>query len=549
MMGINQHGLDKALTITARMFADQAGIKIERGARTSAATNGQVIYLPRHRNELVLSDEDITLNLGYVFHETGHILHTHFPCMGTKPIQKAIINILEDIRIERRLFDDFHIVRRYLDRLVGILVKKGEFKSVQEGDTKPKLFQAFMLYKLRAEVLGQKALTELAKSAEEACQKTFSPTMLLNLETRMNRVLRCKSTADIARLSEEILKMLEEEEQDEEPDPPDQQDSQRDQEDSGNQGQDQSGENQPGEDSPDDQEHADNGRGDSLRELLEMSEEDIEKGIGELLAQQVDQIAQGNAEQNTRSVNFPEVYAHGLDGASMSLEKIRASSNALRTRMMQWQSKAQESDVYHANSGTKFDVKRLWARRFGVQAFLREEEGIDLEAAISVVVDRSGSMDGAIQIVIEATVATALAFEHPSIAHQVIAFPWRTDDGVSVIKRWDENVRKLANRIPNMNADGCTPMAEAILFSASQLAARPEDRRVMLVITDGQPDDLRQATENVTLARQHGIHVIGLGIEIDPVAVFGKANSASIKSISDLASTMINLLKNAFVAN
>jgi Mg-chelatase subunit ChlD len=561
-MGIHQRALDKALTITARMFADQAGIQVKRGARASAATDGRVIYLPQHRNELVLSDEDITLNLGYIFHETGHILHTDLSCMGVKPIQKAIMNILEDVRIERRLFDDFHIVRRHLDRLTGILVKRGEaFESVRESDTKPRLFQALMLYKLRAEVLGQKALSELAKGAEEACQKAFPPTMLLNLETRMNRVLRCKSTADVARLSEEILKMLEEEEQNEEPDPPDQ-DSQQDQEDSGdcqgqNQGQAGNGQPKPGQqdvpesDLPNGQKHSGGGHGGSIRELLEMSEEDIERGVGERLAQHVDQIAQENAGRNVLPLRFPSVHPHCLDGASMSLDKIRASSNALRNRMMQWQSRAQDGDAYHVNSGTRFDAKRLWARRFGTPTFLREEEGIDLEAAISVVVDRSGSMHDVIQTVIEASVATAMAFEHPSIAHQVIAFPWgaECEPGVSVIKGWDENVRKLANRIPNMDAQGGTPMAEAILFSASQLAVRPEPRRVMLVITDGEPNNLDQATENVKLARQHGIHVMGLGVGINPVSVFGEADSASIKGIQDLASTMIALLKNAFIAN
>jgi len=583
-MGIKAQALDKALTVIAGLFAEQSGIKVVRGDK--ACTDGKKIILPHHRNELWLSEADIITNLGYLFHETGHVLHTDF----TKdyfdertPVRKMVTNLLEDIRIERKLSESFHIVRRYLDKLTRILAeKKGFYDEVREDSPKPALFQAYMLYKLRAEILGQKALDPLAKSTEEVCAKVFPPTMLLKLDVLMRRVLKCKSTEDVAKLAEEILKMLDEEQQQEEQ-PPDQQKQQQQQQseqggDSSGQGQSQDDQTQDGQSedgqsqgglsqnsqSQDGQSQSGQSQGgqspaghgcsgsagSSIREVMEMAEKDVKAGIGEALAQQANTIAQANHKQHSTPMQFPDVCPHHLDGGMMSLEGIRASSNALRNRMLQWQSQVQDADVYHANSGMSFDVKRLWKRRFGSPVFMREEEGLDLQAAISIVVDRSGSMSHEIKMAIEATVATALAFDHPSIQHQVIAFPWRSrggNPGVSVIKDWNEGVRKLASRIPRMDADGYTPMAEAILYSAAQLAGREEVRKLMLLVTDGQPDCAEAAMESIRVARQHGIHVIGLGIKVDPSGVFGQQHSATIHKMSDLAPAMIGLVRNVFV--
>jgi len=618
-MHLTKHGLDKALTMIAHMFAEQAGIIIKRGK--AACTNGKTIWLPECK-ELALTPEEITVNLGYLFHETGHVLNTDFvsyssECTGSA-LKEAIKNTLEDIRIEHLMTQEYRITRHYLDALVKILLERGGFFDVFPESAKPSnVLQAYMLLKLRLEVLGQHVLVELFEAQQKVAEKKFPRTMLIRLDAMMGRVLRCKNTADVAKLALEILKMIEEEKEEQEQEQ-NQQNHQGKQQQQGQppggeqisaqdesegteretgQGQGSSGESEGKEgesgqsqgasgesegsqgESGQSQETSSGAGGQgaqqnagskggkgagsagkkakNLQSLLSMSEKDIKKGIGEFLAKQSEEIAKqsmkSGAHDSSGDLRFPEIYPHGLRGNGKApLAEIRASSNKMRTQILQWKSVAQDVDEYRTRSGMKLDHRHLCSARTGGKIFLKQEEGIDLEAAISVVVDRSGSMDRRIVTTANAAVATALAFEHPSIAHQVIAFPYGGSDGrsVSIIKKWSDSTRKFASLVPDLTASGGTPMAEAILFSAACLAGREEKRKVMLVITDGEPHDNRATAEALKLAKKQGVHVLALGIDCSAsrmANLFGERNSKNIRDIGELAPAMTSMLKDVFM--
>lgn len=85
-------------------------------------------------------------------------------------------------------------------------------------------------------------------------------------------------------------------------------------------------------------------------------------------------------------------------------------------------------------------------------------------------------------------------------------------------------------------------MDVAILRCGLDLVARPEPRRILLVITDGDPDDGSTATRALGLARDAGIEVYGIGIAIDVSPLFGEEHSMAIASVTDLATAMFHML-------
>jgi len=67
-------------------------------------------------------------------------------------------------------------------------------------------------------------------------------------------------------------------------------------------------------------------------------------------------------------------------------------------------------------------------------------------------------------------------------------------------------------------------MTGALWFAAADLIPRREARKVMLVLTDGAPDEWDSAAEVIGKARAAGIEPIGVGIQQDvswlfPVAI------------------------------
>lgn len=89
-------------------------------------------------------------------------------------------------------------------------------------------------------------------------------------------------------------------------------------------------------------------------------------------------------------------------------------------------------------------------------------------------------------------------------------------------------------------------MADAILFAASDVIRREESLKLILVITDGQPDDIGATRNIIERARDDGIHVVGLGIGTEVDSTFGPADSATVSDIGELSSSMVKLVKTAF---
>ena len=74
-----------------------------------------------------------------------------------------------------------------------------------------------------------------------------------------------------------------------------------------------------------------------------------------------------------------------------------------------------------------------------------------------------------------------------------------------------------------------TPLNEAVLFAAKRIIVRPESRKIILVLTDGEPSignpRFQQVTEsnlqhNLERITQAGIECVAIGIQTDYVRNF-----------------------------
>jgi hypothetical protein len=592
---IRTQSFERALPVIVGFIVNAIGVPVVRGLR--ACTDGKAVFLPK-LPELGLTVRDTVKTIAYVYHECFHILYTNFELNkgALPPFQRACVEVLEDIRIERKGFGFFVAARKYIGQLVEIFTEDGQqkvspcFSPVTEQDSEASVLQSYMLFKLRHDLLGQTAIEPALAPTVAVAVKMFPRSMMVRLDALMFQVADCDSTDDVFALAEEIARMVaeEKEKQEEErkqppPPPPGQQPQTPqggadgstggsfDQDDGddgagettragqddgegggtgGVSGDENDGVGEEGDEASDGNGAGGSGTGD-LAKLLGMEDSEVADNIGQMLEESLNDTAE---QLSGRGVSMPNVHPLQLRQSSVNVEKMRASINAVRTRTLQWMSSQAECEVMHSRAGTMLDFTRLHEARRGGEIFVRQDEGIDLNAAVSIIVDRSGSMGGRIQQAVSAALATMLAFDTPGIETQVTVFPAygcvgddSYDEGVAVVKRWEESPRHLAGRIASIGTDGGTPMAEAVMFAAADVLRRPETLKIVVVVTDGDPNDPQGTKDVIQVARNSGVAVVGLGIGVDPGNVFGAQHAAPLHDIGQLSGAMVKLIKSAMM--
>ncbi|MCK7472171.1 MAG: hypothetical protein MZU95_16490 [Desulfomicrobium escambiense] len=85
---------------------------------------------------------------------------------------------------------------------------------------------------------------------------------------------------------------------------------------------------------------------------------------------------------------------------------------------------------------------------------------------------------------------------------------------MSRLIRHGQSVRRRADAF-DQGPRGGTPLAQALWYAAADLSLRPEPRRLILAMTDGDPNDRAAAHEILALCRDQGLETIGVGIAYD----------------------------------
>lgn len=580
--------IEGALPITARLLADDLGLKLHFGAAgfKSSVDNTGVKHL--HVPDLPLDDRIASaLALGGIVHEDTHFNFTSFTDMAiSDPVLKKMTNILEDVRCEQAEINRYPGARAVLARMVGAMVEHGQFSLVSEKEGLSGAFW-YVLYRLRAEVLGQIALRPLAISAADIIKPMMPGASFQRLTAMMFEVMQCRSTADCVDLAQQILVMLKDEAEnptppeqapDQEQDQkPEQQPQPQEQEAGGGNGdgdqgegeqQDQAGdagagdqdagneqgyageqagdgtEATPGSASAADALSDDNAKGEAMKEFLAgTGAGESSMDMGEMLAHALDSIS-----QNEDTVRLPDAIPldRELGNGEDVLSRLRAETNAVRRKIQGLLEAKARSTIMNGRSGSRLDVKRLWRTRTGdARVFEKRIEGHKQDTAIQLLIDRSTSMRRDIQIACDAALAVALAMDGvQGVSTSVAAFPHvsnNKDDDVLTISDFGESFRKVAARFPAVGVQGCTPMAQAILWGGYHLHATSQVRKILLVVTDGKPDSQSATADVIAKLEQSGVEVMGLGINIDVGYLFSK--SGRISAVSELAAAIFGMLQ------
>ncbi|MEA1053794.1 VWA domain-containing protein, partial [Lamprobacter modestohalophilus] len=115
----------------------------------------------------------------------------------------------------------------------------------------------------------------------------------------------------------------------------------------------------------------------------------------------------------------------------------------------------------------------------------------------------------------------------------------------STLMRHGDRARAKAGAFVQ-EARGGTPMHGALWFAAADLLARPEPRRVILVLTDGQPADREATGALLAQCTAAGLETLGIGIGIDVSGLF--ASAIQVQDIAELKTQLFGAAERLLLA-
>lgn len=224
----------------------------------------------------------------------------------------------------------------------------------------------------------------------------------------------------------------------------------------------------------------------------------------------------------------------------------------------------------------RLDSRRLVGAVTGSEHIYKtREETDDLDTALMIIVDHSGSMGNRIKTASSATVALAVALENTPIVYAIQGFttehlPDKVSNKFTTLseyesympvvtlryKEFGDRLSRVKGKLGGMRYNFCHNMClnvdgVSIEKAGRELLKRPEKRKVLMVLSDGEPNDgyscirggLERHLKNVinSLAAQ-GVEVFGIGIESDAVSSY-YPDYAVLNDVADLEKEVIGRME------
>jgi len=589
---ISTSDLQYELRQTAAVFGRNGGVKVvfEGG---EAKTDGNTIMLPAMPSDATISDEGAQVIRGFLDHEASHVRNTDMEetdrfmkeCKagGQQPLFR-FANALEDIRAERITIGDYPGALKNLNA-VGHAVSKQFIKRHAEGEV-----EADDMRDLSK--IGPLAITWAGR--EGYGSEAFAEAMALldeDIQTKVRdwvkRLDGCRNTGDVLRLAKEVWEEI----------------------------------GSPMEEPEDPEEEPEwtEGPGGGERRVKGDTSEVFDGEPSQALKTVVEEIAkkEGYCALTTRWDVMPDRESPGCYEetwsafSALDYDKMRdgmqGEVNAMRTKLERALLAEQRRDWDFGREMGRLDSKRFVSVLAGrANVYKDRTDRKEVDTAVSLLVDLSGSMSrgpgSKRAIAAQCAMALVECVARTGISYEVLGFhnfeemAIRCVDGVRgdrdkeaeeykkmqrvlrkavdsgligrteplvmpVFKSFDERLHEakpliaaIADSLGGNNTDG-----DALEVAGRRLLNRPEQRKVLMVLSDGHPSACVEGPDGeepgllvghlqsvVRGLEAKGVTTIGVGIQSNSVRNFYPRNVV-VGSLQDLSGEAIDLLAKALI--
>ena len=538
-----------SLPLVASVLGDKYGVQVTVGGN-KACTDRNNIILPTL--PLDCSSELLNLARGFVDHEASHIRHTDFKLLqeaNLTPTQKYLWNSLEDWRCENALAAIFPGCRQHFNWLIKHHFGQGsQHTENKAGDTNPALsVMNYVLLTVRAWDVPE--IAEHKQKEAKRIQQAY-PNLLPQIDAILSRVRQhCPDTAETIAYALELSATIEAYAT-QNP----QQEAKKDSNDSASQ----SGDG-PSTDSQAESQQTSKANGRTQRTQRTGAQQQLVK----ILQSTEDELPLQLGEQLAATLNAHRMHnSHGLVVATAGKkfksplpqhfrEESLQNSVALRSRL---HGLLQAVTQQHCVMGRRGKLNSHCLHKIAVnnpRIFLTSGEKKQVSTAVHILLDCSGSMGGCkMDLASRACYTVAMALEQcRGVNVGVTAFPAiesNNETTVAPLVRHGERVHtKFA-----LSAVGYTPLAESLWWVMQQMLPLKEERKIILILSDGMPDSVTATKHALNNAKTLGFEVMGLGIQDNNLDVLLPPlgmQSRTIHNLPDLTPAMFGMLQEALL--
>ena len=513
--------LNKALPMVASILGKKYGVQVEIGGDT-ACTDGKVIRLPT----LPLESDSVLINMtrAYIDHESAHIRETNFDVLKDKnltPLIKNIWNIFEDWRVENALAKRFPGCRTNLHWLVA-----HEFTKKMKKPRNPAMqILSYLLLVVRA--WDVEAVAKNRDIVGAFTQQAY-PDLYSKLNSLLEQVkVKCLTSEDAMRFAKnaaalikaESLKLEDEKQQ---------------------------AENSKKKSGKDENVSRSLSKQDGIKQLLKASDGDLPDGLGERVAGELEGAAPGNPMRGLSvAVESPKHFYALTDD---DISNVKRTSTALHARLhslLQSKTLVRRTGSRHG----KLDTGKLYKINHSAKIFLRNGERQGINTAIHILLDTSSSMRNKMDLASQACYGIANSLHKINgISVGVTAFPAdsKLNQVCSTVCPMLKHGQSLHTNF-SLRPSGSTPMGEAIWWTLQQCYSLRENRKIILIITDGKPDSVENTEKAIEHGKRLGFEFYGIGINNSNIMSILPGTSKFITKLEELAPTMFKLLETAIL--
>ena len=514
----------KCLPLLADILGRAYGVSVEIGG-SEAFTTGRVIRLP----SLPAASDATFLGLvrGYIDHEAAHVRHTDFSVMALAsmtPLETHVWNIFEDWRVEDKLAATYPGCRWNFHWLIRHLFLRPPSQPRPSAEA----------------VLGWLLLTVRSWSVPELVPQCRDEGDQLDhlwpgLRSRLETILttmqgRCPDSFACVDYARQVVQCLADAARNPKPKrkaagPPEPSGPETI---SGNSAGHQEGASQ---DAP----SAVPGAPPDLQALIDAKEHHLPADFGQVLRQSLHSGAATIGRCAVATIGTKAITPLSAKDLS-EIDQVTAGLRARLHGLLQATKLVRQAPSRRG----RINPRQVHGIAIGdPRVFLTHQRRPAINTAIHILLDASGSMHSRIHLAGQCCHAVAQALSLTGISVGVTAFPGNQPDTVVPILRHGERVH--ANFV--VDAGCMTPLAEALWWVLQRLAALPEDRRIVLIVTDGTPDDFGAVVDTIAKAKALGVEVHGLGIDAPEVRHILPLTSRSIATLPELPGAMFSMLE------
>ena len=532
----------KALPLVASMLGDKLGVKVIIGERKTACTDGGTIYLPSL--PINAPEQLVGLVNGYLDHEAAHIRHTDFGTLNQTPmsnLERYACNVIEDWRVETTIIKRYPGCQAHFDWLIRHLFLNNSEDENKAGESNPPAFVILDYLLLSVRSWSVPELQTISDQYADSVKASW-PGLVEQLDDLLVEVQKdCHTTSDSINYAKKFASIIKQYVQNYGKKRIPQEDKNSPNNSSVLPYSETSESNNSNQTStihkeeftdPDEQKQ-------QLKNLLKVKKGELPQGFDAQVSQAIGGMKDGTSHE-VGVATEAQIQTSPL--SDHLITEALSSSRAMRTKL---QALLQSKVLRRTCPSHHGKVSGRLLHRLSIKnpmMFRKNEEVTGTDTGVHILLDISGSMQRRIDLASSAcySVATALSgISGLSVAISVFPADHTTDQPtVCPLVRYGERVTSKLS----VHTGGSTPLTEALWWVVKQLIPQSEPRKIILVITDGSPDDYQTAQNTIQAVLGMGIEILGIGIAA-PTLSHLISNQENISTMTELAPAMFRILQ------